>query len=240
MSQVIKINAITVPEGSGDELGKRFAARAGAVDNQEGFEGFELFKPDRRPHHLAGRHPLARRGAFQAWVSSPAFSHGHPGHRPPAAARGPGVGVERALVLRGVDRLDRPGLTRRRAGDVQLRDAHVALAWVVIVSTRSPGCGRSGPTGGPRCGAGALWWFTAAAELTIFAQVILGVVLVAGQDMRGTAVPHVLRLRGPHLGRHHLQLPPASSRPSCYLLYGLGGLFLMGLALRAMLIGPAR
>jgi len=28
MAQVIKINAITVPEGSGDELGKRFAARA--------------------------------------------------------------------------------------------------------------------------------------------------------------------------------------------------------------------
>ena len=42
---VIKINAITVPEGSGDELARRFAARAGAVDNQEGFEGFELLKP---------------------------------------------------------------------------------------------------------------------------------------------------------------------------------------------------
>ena len=38
---VIKINAITVPEGSGDELARRFAARAGAVDNQDGFEGFE-------------------------------------------------------------------------------------------------------------------------------------------------------------------------------------------------------
>ena len=42
---VIKINAITVPEGAGDELAKRFAARAGAVDNQEGFEGFELLRP---------------------------------------------------------------------------------------------------------------------------------------------------------------------------------------------------
>ena len=34
---VIKINAITVPEGSGDELARRFAARAGAVDDQPGF-----------------------------------------------------------------------------------------------------------------------------------------------------------------------------------------------------------
>ena len=35
---VIKINAITVPADSGDELARRFAARAGAVDNQDGFE----------------------------------------------------------------------------------------------------------------------------------------------------------------------------------------------------------
>ena len=44
---VVKINAITVPADSGDELAQRFAARAGAVDNQDGFEGFELLKPTR-------------------------------------------------------------------------------------------------------------------------------------------------------------------------------------------------
>ena len=42
---VIKINAITVPRDSGDELAHRFAARDGAVDQAEGFEGFELLKP---------------------------------------------------------------------------------------------------------------------------------------------------------------------------------------------------
>ena len=42
---IVKINAITVPEDSGDELGRRFAARAGAVDDQDGFEGFELLRP---------------------------------------------------------------------------------------------------------------------------------------------------------------------------------------------------
>ena len=45
MPTVIKINAITVPKEAGDELAKRFAARAGAVDGQDGFEGFELLKP---------------------------------------------------------------------------------------------------------------------------------------------------------------------------------------------------
>ena len=42
---VIKINAITVPADSGDELARRFGARAGAVDDQDEFEGFELLKP---------------------------------------------------------------------------------------------------------------------------------------------------------------------------------------------------
>ncbi len=42
---VIKINAITVSEDAGDELARRFAARAGAVDGQDGFEGFELLRP---------------------------------------------------------------------------------------------------------------------------------------------------------------------------------------------------
>jgi len=41
----VKINAITVPVDSGDELARRFAAHAGAVDDQPGFEGFELLKP---------------------------------------------------------------------------------------------------------------------------------------------------------------------------------------------------
>jgi heme oxygenase (mycobilin-producing) len=77
MSQVIKINAITVPEGSGDELAKRFAARAGAVDDQDGFEGFELLQPtdDRTTWLVVTR--WRDEDAFNAWVSSPAFGHGH-------------------------------------------------------------------------------------------------------------------------------------------------------------------
>jgi len=74
---VIKINAITVPEDSGDELARRFAARAGAVDNQDGFQGFELLKPtdDRTTWLVVTR--WRDEAAFEAWVSSPAFAHGH-------------------------------------------------------------------------------------------------------------------------------------------------------------------
>lgn len=77
MSQVIKINAITVPADSGDELARRFAARAGAVDGQEGFEGFELLKPvdDRTTWLVVTR--WRDQESFDAWVSSSAFGHGH-------------------------------------------------------------------------------------------------------------------------------------------------------------------
>ncbi|CAN5846188.1 antibiotic biosynthesis monooxygenase [soil metagenome] len=77
MAHVIKINAITVPPASGDELAQRFAARAGAVDGQDGFEGFELLRPtDGRDVWLVVTR-WRDETAFDAWVSSPAFAHGH-------------------------------------------------------------------------------------------------------------------------------------------------------------------
>lgn len=94
---VIKINAITVPEGSGDELAKRFAARAGAVDNQEGFEGFELLSPtDGRTTWLVVTR-WKDEESFQAWVSSPAFSHGHKGADAPHPQGGGPVSVSSEL-----------------------------------------------------------------------------------------------------------------------------------------------
>ena len=81
---VIKINAITVPAESGDELAQRFAARAGAVDGAEGFEGFELLKPtdDRTTWLVITR--WRDEDAFNAWVSSPSFGHGHRSETPKA------------------------------------------------------------------------------------------------------------------------------------------------------------
>ena len=73
----VAINAITVPEGSGDELARRFAARAGAVDNQEGFEGFELLRPEDHSRPWLVVTHWRDKASFEAWVSSPAFGHGH-------------------------------------------------------------------------------------------------------------------------------------------------------------------
>jgi heme-degrading monooxygenase HmoA len=81
---VIKINAITVPENAGDELAKRFAARAGAVDGQDGFEGFELLRPtDERNQWLVVTR-WRDEESFQAWVTEPAFANRQAGADSPA------------------------------------------------------------------------------------------------------------------------------------------------------------
>jgi heme-degrading monooxygenase HmoA len=88
---VIKINAITVAADSGDELAKRFAKRAGAVDGQDGFEGFELLQPtdDRTTWLVITR--WRDEDAFNAWVSSRPSAPGTRARaaRPPRARRTP-------------------------------------------------------------------------------------------------------------------------------------------------------
>jgi len=93
---VIKINAITVPADSGDELARRFAARAGAVDGQDGFEGFELLKPtDERTTWLVVTR-WRDEEAFQGWVTSSAFGAGHRGESA-GGERKPPVGMSSEL-----------------------------------------------------------------------------------------------------------------------------------------------
>jgi quinol monooxygenase YgiN len=65
---IVKINAITVLADSGDELAHRFASRAGAVDAQDGFEGFELLRPtDERTTWLVITR-WRNEESFQAWL----------------------------------------------------------------------------------------------------------------------------------------------------------------------------
>lgn len=41
----VSISALTIPEGAGAEIERRFAARRKAVDTAAGFQGFELLRP---------------------------------------------------------------------------------------------------------------------------------------------------------------------------------------------------
>ena len=75
---VIRINAISVPEEGGSELEARFANRLGAVDDRPGFLGFDLLRPtgdNEKRWFVMTRWESEE--AFQAWVDSQAFKHGH-------------------------------------------------------------------------------------------------------------------------------------------------------------------
>ena len=74
---VVKINAIEVPEGAGPELERRFAARAREVEHMPGFQGFELLRPVSGETRYFVYTRWESEEAFQKWVSSPAFQHGH-------------------------------------------------------------------------------------------------------------------------------------------------------------------
>jgi heme-degrading monooxygenase HmoA len=90
---VIKINALTVPAEMGEEVAKRFAARAGAVDGHDGFEGFELLRPtDERTTWLVVTR-WRDVESFEAWRTSTSFAHGH---RPEPSGAGGGGGAGEA------------------------------------------------------------------------------------------------------------------------------------------------
>ena len=63
---VVKINAIEVPEGSGQELEARFAARRHSVDGEPGFEGFQLLRP------VAGEN---RYYVVTTWATPVSYTH---------------------------------------------------------------------------------------------------------------------------------------------------------------------
>ena len=84
---VVKINAIEVPEGMGEALEGRFAARASEVDKMPGFEAFELLRPVEGETRYFVYTRWESEEAFQAWVKSDAFQKGHAGAGDPHQGR---------------------------------------------------------------------------------------------------------------------------------------------------------
>ena len=74
---VVKINAIEVPPGMGEELEARFAARAGMVDQEPGFEEFMLLRPTAGDERYFVLTRWESEEAFQNWRAGQAFQHQH-------------------------------------------------------------------------------------------------------------------------------------------------------------------
>ena len=119
---------------------------------------------------------------------------------------------------------------------ITLRDLHTDWAWVVVISNAVVGVWSLGAHWWAPLRLRSLWWFVIAAEATIFVQVGFGVWLLSVQDVVAprfhTFYGFVTLIFVAIFYAYRLQL-----RPYLYLLYGFGSLFLMGMGLRAIVLG---
>ena len=118
---------------------------------------------------------------------------------------------------------------------MNLRDVHETWAWVVIGTNAVAGLWALGAHAWTQLRGKPLWWFTAAAQATVFVQVILGVVLVK-RDKYPLPRFHAFYGFIAIVSIGIIYSYRSQLRHRLYLLYGFGGLFVMGLAIRAMVL----
>lgn len=117
-----------------------------------------------------------------------------------------------------------------------LLDIHTSWAWVAIISNGFAGLWSLAAHKLTPLRSRALWWFVGVAEFTIFVQVTLGVILVNKEKLEFPqfhafyGFVAIMAIAIIYSYRHQL-------KGRVYLLYGGGSLFLMGLGIRAMLVG---
>jgi hypothetical protein len=116
-----------------------------------------------------------------------------------------------------------------------LLDIHRQFAWFVVVGNGLAGLWAIGAHFWKPLRVRSLWWFTWVAEIAIFAQVILGVAVQERDDIEAPefhtfyGFVAIIAVAIVYAYRHQLE-------EHRYLLYGGGGLFLMGLGIRSMVL----
>jgi heme-degrading monooxygenase HmoA len=79
---VVKINVLSVSAEARATLEARFANRAGAVENSDGFEWFELLRPVEGIDEYLVYTRWRSEEDFEKWHASQDFSRGHAGGTP--------------------------------------------------------------------------------------------------------------------------------------------------------------
>ncbi|MDP7258455.1 MAG: hypothetical protein QF419_03720 [Acidimicrobiales bacterium] len=117
-----------------------------------------------------------------------------------------------------------------------LHDIHEGVAWVMVMGNGMAGAWALAAHRVAVLRGRSLWWFVALVQLSIVAQVSIGVGLVAGQ---GIDPPQFHLFYGfvAFITVGIVYSYRQSMRTHRYLLYGFASLFLMGLGIRAMLVG---
>jgi len=119
-----------------------------------------------------------------------------------------------------------------------LRDLHVSWSWVVIIGNALAGIWALAAHKVTQLRSRALWWFTGLVQFSVFVQVALGVALVNKHKI-GFPQFHAFYGFVAIIAIAIIYSYRAQLKSRVYLLYGFGGLFLMGLGIRAMLVGQS-
>lgn len=117
-----------------------------------------------------------------------------------------------------------------------LLDLHDSFAWFVVIANGLAGAWCTAAHWWPTLRVRAMWWFVILAELTVFVQVGLGVAMVAGQGLKAPKF-HMFYGFVAIIAIGIIYAYRAQMERWRYLLYGLGSFFLMGLGIRAMIVG---
>lgn len=115
-------------------------------------------------------------------------------------------------------------------------DLHVGWSWVVVIGNGIAGLWCLGAHRWSVLRVPALWWLVIAAQVAVFVQAASGVYVVA---VDGITAPGLHMIYGfvSIVAVAVLYAYRSQLRALSYLLYGFGGLFLMGLGIRAMILG---
>ena len=119
-----------------------------------------------------------------------------------------------------------------------LLEVHTSWSWIMIVGNGLAGVWALVAHRYVALRSRALWWFTGIAQVAVFVQVVLGVAVVNRDKIEYPAF-HAFYGFVAIIAIAIIYSYRAQLKSKMYLLYGFGGLFIMGLGIRAMLVGQA-
>ena len=119
-----------------------------------------------------------------------------------------------------------------------LLELHTSSAWIVIIGNAMAGIWALVAHKNLAMRSRALWWFIGLVQFTVFVQVALGVAVVNRDKIEYPAF-HAFYGFVAIIAIAIIYSYRAQLKSRVYLLYGFGGLFIMGLGIRAMLVGQA-
>jgi hypothetical protein len=119
-----------------------------------------------------------------------------------------------------------------------LLEVHTSWSWIMIIGNGLAGLWALVAHKNIALRSRALWWFTGIAQVAVFVQVMLGVAVVNRDKIEYPAF-HAFYGFVAIIAIAIIYSYRAQLKSKMYLLYGFGGLFIMGLGIRAMLVGQA-